>query len=670
MNDKIKYVIYDISSYIRINNVTIDYLNYEKNLEFYYDEKTNILLIKKLPEIEYDNDKFMIFTSDILEIIRKCLGKYISLENVKIELDPLLVFAYSPDVVDFIKESSNFKLINRVLKRTDLTIESLNKKILNDKKKQDENSRKSERILEKRREIFGIKREDFNTIEEYKNSLNEKTVEYAQREYKRYSRHLHLCFEKYKNYLKSAFDENPDYINDLLYSKMLDKYEEYEWDSLPKKFKEDVLNILSDDEIKKIHLLKSENDPDLKAQKYENGEYEPMGSYDYTNMLVSFCFDEFEDHPIYKGDNEQLIFKMINLAVYISDLQNKVNYYQNIISNCGTAYMELKKDNILWGSIIELPYFFKFSYDSYYNGGKDIINSLIIKPGVDSIDLDNLICFSKYEKEGFGTYQFKWYHNASDKYENHKKIIEKFISEKYYYAERLIITIPESLNHSEIEKIVNFGIKYGFLINFICETQDVALYVRKYIILSELNQRKIQNSFIGNNGNIFVNVDPMYYRMYFTNLPSNKSMFHMYDYSSDYKYSRKDINSLSSLIVACIKINKDKNNGIINYEEIEEQLLGSYTDLKYEKFDIAPQIGAFIFDELLYQKASDVVVSNEINYSILNDELLKYNDNLNSNGNNIEFLEKIVQNEEYYRDRKIRSFFYDVRPVLEEIKKN
>ena len=72
----------------------------------------------------------------------------------------------------------------------------------------------------------------------------------------------------------------------------------------------------------------------------------------------------------------------------------------------------------------------------------------------------------------------------------------------------------------------------------------------------------------------------------------------MYDYGSNYKYRRKDMYSLTSLIAICLQQNQQKNQGAINFEEVEEQLLGSYHTLKYENLYIHPNLGASTFDAL------------------------------------------------------------------------
>lgn len=625
MGDKIKFVIYDISSYIEENMISTFELNYFGNLEFSYDKINKLLYISVLPSLEYEHDKFQVFTNDLLEIMRRVLSKYVSIEEVEIVFNRFAIFAYSSDVEKLIQRSENYKLINNIIRRTDAIIESLNKKILNNKKRLEECDRKRENVLQKRMQIFGIKKDDFENILDYRSALNEKVVEYAQKELNRYGRHLKINKEKYKDTLRKIFDENQEYINELIYpirdelnleSIEEDDYDfDKEWtDILSLDDKEKILNYLVEEETKTICDLKRELDPDWKAQnkpgRDSGEEYIRISTYDYgmefVRELCNFYISNgnYENHPIYTSGDKKLIFKMLNLAFQINSLQKKVNYFQNIISNPNDAYMEFKRDNILWGTILEMPCFFKFAYDAHYAGNREIINLLMVKPGISKVDLDSLICFGKYEKEGFDRYKYHWYDN--DRYEHHKEIIKEFTKEKRYNADRLIVTLSNSLELEEVYKLIHFAIQYGHSINFICESLVTALEVKRYIVLNELCMQQQDRSFIGKNGNIFINVDPIYYQTYFTNLPTNKAFFHMYDYSSDYRYSRKDINSLSAMIGACIVDNKYKNGNEVNYEEVEEQLLGSVEELKYGVFSMSPCAGIYWQDRLYYNNFSSI----------------------------------------------------------------
>lgn len=618
-NDKIKYVIFDIHSHIEEKGIIVNNIKYLDNLEFTYDIVLNKVIIQKLPTFKYDYDDIFVFTSDILEIIKKSLNKYTKIDDVEIVIDPLLIFAYSKDVECLIRQNKNIKLIDKIVERTDIARDSLNRKIIKEKRKLDESDKKREKVLEKRKETFGIKKEDFKSIEEYKQELNKKIVEYAKKQYERYDRHLNICKSKYFEYIKTGFERDIDFYFDnyIEYICDEDELEQIEDSDNPEELKKELLNKyiekIMDLEINKISRVKEMQESDWKQEALESMDARlSRRGYEYTYELlqnVSFelnvddIYIDFSKHPIYTTEDKEFIFKMINLVFYIYDLKEKIKYYQKIISNPDTACLEFEKNNILWGNILELPYFFKVACENFQNS-YDKFNMLMIKPGTTNIDLDNIVFLSKYEKEAFrGPSRYgsaPCYETKKFKYNYHKKIVGDIVSNKLYNAERLIVTIPKSLEYEEVKKLVDFGIKYGFNINFICESLDVYLNVRRIIILKEIAMRKQDNTFIGNNGNIFVNIDPYYYQTYFATLPTNKVFWHMYNYSSNYKYNRKDINSLTSLIHECMYVNYLKNDGNINYEELEEHLLGSYEELKFEEFEINIYDAMHTFDMLWY----------------------------------------------------------------------
>lgn len=620
--DKIHYIIFDIKSHLEEKGIIISYIKYLDNLEFTYDIFNNTIIIHKLPIMNYDNDNISVFTTDILEVIKKSINKYTTLENVKVVLNPLSLFAYSNDVISLIDGSENFKLINKIVNRTNIVRESLKRKIINEKRKLDELDKKRERVLEKRKETFGIKKEDYKTVEEYTKALNERIVEYAKKQLERYNRQLNICKLKYTNQLKKVFNDNMDFFLGE-YMQFIEEQdnmlEEMEFlDEISPELIDSYIEKIVDLEVEIISKIREDIDADWKGEAKDSVDIRlSRRGYEYTygfsrdlanSHFINDKFVNLSYHPIYESEDKKYIFKMINLALYIYDLKKKIEYYQNIVANPNTACLEYEKDNILWGNILELPYFFKIAQDNFQNSN-DRFNLLMIKPGTSNIDLDNFVILSKYKKEGFREIGNN---TKTVKYEYHKNKVREIIENKEYTSKRLIITIPESLEYKEVKKLIVFGINYGFNINFVCETMNTYLNVKRIIILEEILKQREGDTFIGRNGNIFVNVDPYYYQMYFTNLPSNKSFWHMYDYSSNYQYCRSDVNSLSSLIHNCINTNYDKNNGKVDYEEIEEWLLGSYGSLKFDKFEVDNYCAIDTFDRLWYQPFNELHVEKDI----------------------------------------------------------
>lgn len=75
-DDKINYIIFDIKSHLEEKDIIINNINYLDNLEFTYDIIDNTITIHKLPIIDYENDNISVFSTDILEIIKKSIKKY------------------------------------------------------------------------------------------------------------------------------------------------------------------------------------------------------------------------------------------------------------------------------------------------------------------------------------------------------------------------------------------------------------------------------------------------------------------------------------------------------------------------------------------------------------------------------------------------------------------
>ncbi|MBQ3474962.1 MAG: hypothetical protein IJH20_02195 [Bacilli bacterium] len=609
----ILFISYDIKSIEMSNNVFVNNVNYTGNLSFYYDESKNFITIVDLPSISYNFDTFKIFSDDILNIIKKIISKYTSIEDVKISMNPFLVFAYSNNVKKYLREASNISLIDSIVRKMNIVIDSLSRKIINDKKKRDEELEKQQRILEKRKTLFELKKEDFKSIDEYIKTLNEKIVEYAKSNYKKYDRHYQINIKKLMIIFQEEFELaekleealfNPEEY--FIWEDLFDMEEYLKWEDDReegiKKYKEilnNVRRIVSEyveaigdnfrkitqdrfDAILEIHPHADPYDPDLDREimfqhdfnkafdeecSYYQSQLEDEETYPYIKKLFCNKYREYDDYIYYFLDKyfpKQI--KILNLTMLVYRSQEKMKKYKEYIENPNLFYDFGSKR--LWSVIMEFPYFLRLGcgYNSVWE--QRYIYSLIIKPGVKRIDYDNLRYFSK-----------------NSKYDSFVGSIErKCLGEvkKDYSCDKITITIPSSLELHEIDKVISFGFKnarHG--INYVCENIDIANYVKKRIVYKYLNKYTYE-------GNVFVNVDPKYYDNYFTTLPNNSDFYHQYDYSSNYRYSRKDINSFNVIIEACISYNRFKNNGVINREEVEEQLLGSYGELKYESFNISP----------------------------------------------------------------------------------
>lgn len=605
-------------------------LIYKGKLKFTINEILHELCIEELPTIRHNFDEFQVFTSDILDILKRCIKEYNSIVELRITIRPQ-VFAFSPEVAELIKGTYSYQVSKSIFERTKKIKEALIKRVESEKKKQREKDANIERELERRRKTFGLVKEDYKTEEEYLLAVNQKVRDYAlkKREHciRQYNINMDYCISsiidlyKEESTLSSileAFGIVESEKEELIYQKY-----DNEIDPEKKKITEKVLNgylIKLKIELEKIIIksfpiireIKDEFDSYYKSdlKLFDRTGYDEKGlakelSRDYCYYLAERLKEAgikltncLPDYP--STEKQAAIEKMMNHLLICQRLCEKISYYTHIIDN-PESFIEFGKDNKLTSVLMECPVFFKFGYD-YFPHSSEVINLLMIKPGTNNFNLENLKCFANPEnKENFGRYKAD-----SDrldllrcvprkKLEYHTKYIEDFIKNKHYTCERLIITVPNSLPLEKVRELILFGFKYAkSRINFVCEGIENALYIKKYIITRELNNYKNGESFIGDLLSIFVNIDPNYYQNYCLTFPSNKSFFMQYAFKSKYKYRRKKVLDIKGEISAAIWYNMKKNNGNINYREVEENLLGTYNELEYNPYNFSKEVSEFL----------------------------------------------------------------------------
>ena len=381
-------------------------------------------------------------------------------------------------------------------------------------------------------------------------------------------------------------------------------------------------------------------------EKYHNSQafnIEYIKMYDTTHFLKEYEEDKRNYFDIWKRqildeitniiDYTSPLFQGINLINQYNTLNNQKKYYKNILNNINNYTYSSDKQLNVEGYILNLPYWFK----------NDEKHLLMIKPGCSYIDINNIpnIPNNKKTKEKYGLNLFE----KSYSYNTFNLI-------NYNDRSPIIITIPKSLDLSEIKKLIMYIKEEYNTINYVCEDIDIYVKVKTILVDSYLEEYKeLQEK--NKTRNSFICIDPNYYDEYFKTNPNVKIYYHMYDYTSDYKFKKKHIMSIEDL--CNIYINRESEK--IDYDKIKEAILGSYSNLNHKNDN---------FDEYKYASLNYYFRIPELNY---NNELdtrnkkIKYNkkslieDFYNIFGKNNEELKSILNEIEYNNEYHINNLF-------------
>ena len=579
---------------IKCNSLFIKELKYYGTLEFEFNKSVNEVYISKVPYILVKNNKVPIFTSDLAKIIVDLLHKYISSSEIQIKFaNPYTLLAINKEsikVIPNIMETTNYQNLQIILEKIKTEIAYIEKDLERQHNKQIRDDNKKERNMAKKRKICGLDIEEYENKEDFYQEVNKKIIAVWNQKLKKFKFHLEATKKKYKELIRSSdkWVLEKDIIELLGNTDELDEFDKYhfhfnledvtddEWEEYLEKRLQ--LDTSFDGIFKKIRELKElysveyKSALSLRSEEYEDIAY--LRKYKYHEWFAEWLVKN--PHPVFNCEYNNVLKKYVydkkrfdyavDLLEQISALNEKILYYNARVINPDKAILYFINDEISWNAIMQLPYWLKLYRDK--NVCHENIFLLMIKPGVKNIDLDNL----------------KKFYSDKDK----KK---KFLVNDNFLCERLIVTVPKSLNYLEMKKIIEYSFNHAQQINFICENISTAVIIKTistgiYLKLPTPDllpykdyQYYIEESLKYNlrtKKEILVNVEPDYYRNYFLNIPNNENYWHLYDYSSVYKFRRKSIINFNGQIDCAIKA--FNIHGITNPTEdmVLTIILGSY----------------------------------------------------------------------------------------------
>ncbi len=650
IQDTVQFRLFDMESdVVNKDNLIVKKIAYQGYLEFIYDKRTKLVLITHIPTIEYGKVTLPIFTNDLVMTMINILSKFLPAEEIKINFkNPLEVIVIDRKVEELlpdIKMVKNYVLLNKIRESIRIEEAKIRGHIIREKEKQDRIWRSEERVMAKKSQVFGIKPEDYRTKEDFERALEQVLIPMWEKKKANIERHLKLNETAYKELMLKADPEfkcikslsegyieyNENYYvscarDESIPSKIINLINKYGYD-IESASKKDIDTFL--DYFVNCDLSGKENLVVLYKKIRQNSADEIHGyniaylegkqlwDYKYAGETLNYKFYNmaFKDenlwefygkyyHPIFHLNYTNKMFeKGINLLMQICSLREKIEYYQNLLNNPRKATNLFVKNSTVSGLIMDLPAWFRIERDTFSSIPKDereIFNLLMIKPGTRQINLNEARIFSTKNGRTFGK-------TETD--------ILKYLSksrDSLLWCNRFIITIPDSLAFEKIKEIIDFAFfKAKEVINIICESPTTA-YLVKSIIWFKMKNIVYENCYESNlYRRIFVNVDPNYYCNFWMTTPDNKTFYHLYDYTSNYKYHRKLKCSFTDYLLwpyaIASGVNTDNiygNDGYpfgsgfgvdwgdkytitpddfenLNYDMIEELIFGSYGNPKY-----------------------------------------------------------------------------------------
>ena len=593
--NEVAFKCFDLVQKMQSNSIFIKNLNYHGTLEFSYNKATNEVYVLKVPYILINNKKLFIFTSDLAKIIEELLKKYVPVSDVSIKFSSSLsILAMNKEVAQIIPNivnTTNYQFLLKILEQIEKEISYIERDLEKQQYRAKKEDAKKEFVLIKRRSICGIDISNYDRIEDYFNAVNKALIDLWTKKIESYTIHLNATKKKYFDMylsgdpdsflfemsiflgvLPSSFDEAYERVGELAWyedsekRKIKKEIEEY----LEARLEYDLSEEEYDSIISEINKIRKEYDREYNASYsiYKGPERGlNMGFEEYFAQSV-LENDYLEDNPICSDADYDELIRFEKYIIQIKTLIEKIEFYKELIKDPDKAIINFSRYGVAWNAIMQSSYWLKLGRCIKGVNGHGIhekIALLMVKPGTKTID------FKKMKKFN------------SDKTKNKKF----WISDEYQFN-KLIITIPKSLDYSEIIKLVEYGFQinnYHYTkaeqINFICEDDDTVVKVKEicikcYLALPDTIILPQQLNFWPDaKMELLVNVDPDYYRNYFLDCPKNEVYYHRYDYSSQYKFRRKESINFSGKIDCAVLA--FKNCGITPTEDmIKEIVLGGY----------------------------------------------------------------------------------------------
>ncbi len=566
-NENIIIACFDIcSNQITTNEIIINKFKYDGALIFKINEKTKEIIILELPCVSLGKEKISALTSDIATIIIEQTEKIIEQKDMIIKFINLnRLFAIDNNTEKIIPQIANteiYILIKNIIIKIRKEVEYIKNEILKEKQKKDKINQKKEMIYSKKKNLYGLNSDDYDNNQEFLDELKEKIIKYNTKTKEKIERHIKLSKEKYLKLLEEEHIENPLKV-------LKEDLDDTKQDSI-------ISIILKNSNLKEVRKV-----PEKEYNTYK-GKYEKTWVTYFRSNYDDYCYllqkdiiaSQSHKHDFFANKylSSKLLRQGVNLLHQIYTLEKKLKYYNKILENPQKIVLNFQKHSDLIGNIYQFPYFLKYGKDIYHQeattGNPSLYNLLMIRQGVKKINFDDIPKFTtRYGKE--------FSKRKSEQLKIRKEIAEG--KQDYQSCNRLIIMIPNSIEYKELIKIVDWSIKKSVHTNFICESPDLKVQVKRIIVLKELDAFKNNKDYL--RGNCFINVDPDYYRSYFVNTKNNKNLWHQYDYHSNYKYRRKNKESLTAQICYHLAKNYNKKQNVFDYKKIEEELLGSYSSL-------------------------------------------------------------------------------------------
>ena len=448
-----------------------------------------------------------------------------------------------------------------------------------------------ERALSKKRKIYGIDPDNYETQEQFYNDVNKIICEVCDKKINNISRHIISNIFKYKDLLLKI---DPKFIY------MSDDYEYYDEiqkflkdDNLYKNFYklldytklyEDYLQYLLERDLDTengvmsiINYVRKEimSEPDLNRDEYGYYQKRPANIL-YLQIAQAIKNRECEisySHPFIdsiKGSRKfeydewkcsSLFEKYIDILIHLDSLNKQKDYYKEIKQNSSNAIFEYIAKNNSWGAIMQKPYWIRLGRFTKRNSSHLTNNLFMIKPGTKTFDKSNI----------------KYFVRKKDK---------KFKQKYDIKCEMMTITIPNSLDEESLLKVIDYVNEVSKDIKIVCQSTELANRVKSIIVQKELSSRIESGQTLEKTiycpkkyyikGMYWIYVDPKYYDSFFVNTPNNTNMW--FKYTSENSLTKID---LQTLIDICIEKTYKENISSTNIHSTNDDFMKPYRDYIY-----------------------------------------------------------------------------------------